>query len=52
MLNLEANAYHEFANFDCCQQKPPTIASLADTEIEECQKKLLVLLPAGLEIDI
>ena len=42
-LNLEANAYYEFANFDSYQQKPLTIASLADTEIEECLKKLLVL---------
>ena len=42
-LNLEANVYHEFVNFHSYQQKPLTIASLADTEIEECLKKLLVL---------
>ena len=36
-LNLEANAYCELANFVSYQQKPPAIASLADTEIEECQ---------------
>ena len=42
-LNLEVNAYHELPNFDSYQQKPPAIASLADTEIEECLKKPLVL---------
>ena len=42
-LNLEANVYYEFANFDSYLQKPPTIASLAHTEIEQCLKKPLVL---------
>ena len=42
-LNVEANAYQEFTSFDSYQQKPRTISSLADTEIEECLKKLLVL---------
>ena len=42
-LNLEANAYHELANFDSYQQKPPAIARLTDTEIEGCLKKPLVL---------
>ena len=41
-LNLEANAYYELANSDSCQQKPPAIATLAYTEIEECLKKPLV----------
>ena len=35
-LNLEANAYYELAHFDSYQQKPPAIASLTDTEIDEC----------------
>ena len=39
-VNLEANAYYELANFE---QQPPAIASLTDTEIEECLKKPLVL---------
>ena len=38
-----ANAYYEFANFDSYQQKPPTIVSLAHTEIEQCLRKPLVL---------
>ena len=42
-LNLEANAYHELANFDSYLQKRPTMASLAHTEIEQCLKKPLVL---------
>ena len=42
-LNLEANAYHKLANFDSYQQQPQAIASLTDTEIEECLKKPLVL---------
>ena len=42
-LNLEVNAYHELANVDSYQQQPPAIASLTDTEIEECLKKPLVL---------
>ena len=42
-LNLKANAYYEFANFDSYLQKPPTIASLAHTEIEQCLKKPLIL---------
>ena len=42
-LNLEANAYYKLASFDSYGQKPPAIASLADTEIEECLKKPLVL---------
>ena len=47
-LILEANAYHEFANFDSYQQKPKTIASLAllhnaHTEIKQRLKKPLVL---------
>ena len=37
-LNSEA-----LANFDSYQQKPPAIASLADTEIEEWLEKPLVL---------
>ena len=43
-LNLEANAYYEFANFDSYLQKPPTIASLAHTEIEQYRKKPLVFI--------
>ena len=42
-LNLKANAYNELANVDSYQQQPPAIASLTDTEIEECLKKPLVL---------
>ena len=42
-LNLEANAYYELANVVSYQQKPPAIASLTDTEIEEYLKKPLVL---------
>ena len=42
-LNVEANAYYELANFDSYQEQPPAIASLTDTEIEECPKKHLVL---------
>ena len=42
-LNLEANANYEYTNFDSYLQKPPTIASLAHTEIEQCLKKPLVL---------
>ena len=42
-LSLEANAYYELANFNSYQQKPPTIASLANTEMEQCLKKPLVL---------
>ena len=42
-LNLEANANYEYANFDSYLQKPPTIASLAHKEIEQCLKKPLVL---------
>ena len=42
-LNLEANAYYELANFDSYQQKPPAIANLTNTGIEECLEKLLVL---------
>ena len=38
-----ANAYYEFTNFDSYQQKLPTIASLAHTEIEQCLRKPLVL---------
>ena len=43
LLHLEANAYYELANFDSYQQKPSAIANLADTKIEECLKKPLVL---------
>ena len=43
LLNLEANAYYELANYDSYQQKPPAIANLTDTKIEECLEKLLVL---------
>ena len=39
-LNLKANAYHKLANFDFYQQKPSALASLTDTEIEECLKNL------------
>ena len=42
-LYLEANAYYELANFDSYQQKPPAIANLTDTDIEECLGKPLVL---------
>ena len=42
-LNLEANAYYELANFNSYQQKPPAIANLTDTGIEERLEKLLVL---------
>ena len=42
-MNLEVNAYNELANFDSYQQKPPATASLANTEIEECLKKSLLL---------
>ena len=38
-LNLKANALYEFANFNSYQQKPPTIASIAHTEMEQCLKK-------------
>ena len=41
-LNLEANAYYKLANVDSYQEQPPPIASLIDTEIEECLKKPLV----------
>ena len=42
-LNLEANVYYKLSNFDSYQQKPPAIANLTDTEIEERLEKLLVL---------
>ena len=35
-LSLEANAYYELASFDSYQQQSQAIASLTDTEIEEC----------------
>ena len=43
--NFEASAYNELANFDSYQQKPPAIASLADTEIDECVEETSGITP-------
>ena len=40
LLNLEANAYFESANFDSYQVKPSAIANLTDTQIDEVWRNL------------
>ena len=43
-LNLEADTYYELADLEICQQQPPAIRHLSDSEIEDCQMKPLILL--------
>ena len=34
-LNLEADTYYELADLEICQQQPPAIRHLSDSEIED-----------------
>ena len=42
-LNLEADTYYELADLEICQQQPPAIRHLSDSEIEDCRMKPLIL---------
>ena len=42
-LNLEADTYYELADLEICQQQPPAIRHLFDSEIEDCRMKPLIL---------
>ena len=41
-LNLEADTYYELADLEICQQQPPAIRHLSDSEIENCRMKPLI----------
>ena len=40
---MEADTYYELADLEICQQQPPAIRHLSDSEIEDCRMKPLIL---------
>ena len=42
-FKLEADTYYELADLEICQQQPPAIRYLSDSEIEDCRMKPLIL---------
>ena len=40
---MEADTCYELADLEICQQQPPAIRHLSDSEIEDCRMKPLIL---------
>ena len=40
---MEADTYYELVDLEICQQQPPAIRHLSDSEIEDCRMKPLIL---------